>query len=581
MSDRPEGWERAQKALRANLSPRYCRLDGLERYVDGTQYEGMASWYAPDVPMLERAPNIIEPVTEEAIASYVDLLTGQGRFPVLHSGPEEGEDDEDSGLPEEEAAVVDRAIRKIADQSRLRRAAATALREGLGCGTSVCLVAMKRGKIHIEHSKAKWCAGQWDAAGDLLSVEIRYPYIEEYRDTRDGRLAVRTMLHRRVVDAVADTVYQPARASESGAEPDEWRVESRVEHGYGFCPAVWWAHDRRVGDVGSPDGRALHQDVCDEIDALNRSLSQRDRAGVYCGDPLLVEIGVDAGHNPAPVSRTAEPMRSYADESPSAVRANQQWRSSSGAPARRRGPSTVWQYSSPDTSVQFLTLEKDALGALTGNIEDTRRIIEHALGYVRVSPESLRMSGGSLGEVSGKALEWMYRRQLSRCETLREDLRDGWLIPVVEMCLRVVRHHVSRPDLGPLLLADAAAVAPILDAFEVVVAGAGGEPRRLWLGLPLWLAWGQYFEESASDKAAVADRVREDFLAGMISRLTAVEALAGYYGIETPLAYVDALDAAPHANRAPPPQTPSAPKVADGADESAGGVTHGQTAADG
>jgi hypothetical protein len=133
--------EKAQKIVQANLSPRYFVLDQLERYTIGTQYAHLARWGQEDLPLFERAPCIQYPIVARAIDSNADLCLGEGRWPLITSNP--GEDDtafdERLGLNEDESGVLDRGIKAIVDQSRLRAIASELLCEAQGCKTAVAV----------------------------------------------------------------------------------------------------------------------------------------------------------------------------------------------------------------------------------------------------------------------------------------------------------------------------------------------------------------------------------------------------------------------------------------------------------
>ena len=66
----------------------------MERYVTGSQYEGMPSWYDDNVPLFKRGPDIVYPIVETAISSHVSMVLG--KMPVLTSAPDE--DDEEDGV---------------------------------------------------------------------------------------------------------------------------------------------------------------------------------------------------------------------------------------------------------------------------------------------------------------------------------------------------------------------------------------------------------------------------------------------------------------------------------------------------
>jgi hypothetical protein len=57
------------------------------------------------------------------------------------------------------------------------------------------------------------------------------------------------------------------------------------------------------------------------------------------------------------------------------------------------------------------------------------------------------------------------------------------------------------------------------------------------------LKWGPWFPLTAADAKVNSETVRADYQAGLISRQTAVEKLAPFYGIADAAAYVESLEA--------------------------------------
>ena len=102
--------ERARRAAEANTSQRHRALDRLERFVAGTQYEGLPSFWDDDTPLLDRAPCIVYPIVDCAIRSHASLVMGEGRFPALSTHGDDGEDEDHDGLDPEAAALLDRLI---------------------------------------------------------------------------------------------------------------------------------------------------------------------------------------------------------------------------------------------------------------------------------------------------------------------------------------------------------------------------------------------------------------------------------------------------------------------------------------
>lgn len=553
------GYSAAVELLHKSLSPRFRTLDLLERYVDGKQYEDWpAKWLgSDDVPLLERAPHVVEPIVRSALESYEDLLVGEGRFPVITTHPEEDEEDEDDegiGLSEEESEGLDRLIKHIEKQTELPSAACKAYRRAAGARTAVTKLGVKRGRLTIETFRAKRCWATWakDDPDKIVALEVKYPYIAETDGTGKAKHYaghVKVVWYRRVIDERFDIVYKPARANHDGGEPLAWTEQSRIEHGYGFCPVIWWAH-AKDDDQESDDGRAIHELLLDEIDALSRACSQHDRAALYCGDPQTVERGVEPGYNPCPGGVLARVPQPYVGEDPSVVQPYRQPGRRGGA--RRKGPGVVWTYppvgegSLPD--VELLTLAGDALDAVGKNRDYLVNMLAESMGWVRIDPANLRGTTGnvSLTSLSGRAIEWLYRRQLSRCNKERVDLGQRWLKPVVSMLIRIVAHHVrAAADNGVaslFLRGTKVLTEQLIKKLSRPVRSAAGVVADEWTGPELCLKWPPYFEPNENDAATISKQAREDLKAGLITRKTAVERIAPFYDIEDIDAYLDELE---------------------------------------
>jgi hypothetical protein len=542
--------QEAQKAVRANLSPRYVRLSRLEDYCAGTQYAGMQHWIWPerDVPLAERGPHVVEPISSNAISSYQDLLLGEGRWPTIKV--QSAEDDSPKGnakpapdvwddslaMAEDEREETEEFLDGMTEHARALSAAHEALGAAMSCGTVVTTIGAKLGKLVLENLAAKWCTPTWNALDpdQLDELDIRYPYtITEY-DAAEKKWKRKAKLYRRTITATTDTVYEPADAKDDGAEPT-WHAKAigkgSVQHGYGFVPAHWYAFDRKLMPESERDGHAIHADLLDEIDALNRACSQHNRAALYCGDPQFVETGVAAGHNPTAMGRPARGLAPYPIESQDVKAANEQWGMGgveAGGDRRKKGPGVVWRYDSKDVKVEVLTLPKEALEAIAMDRDDLREMIADALGWVRDREPGKAGGGLRFTGLSGEALKWMMQKQLSRCDRYRVDFGDGWILPIVRLALRIVMHHATQAS-GALYLAGAKSMGKTLARFVREVDNGDGTRTARWFDPPLLLDWPAYFPPTDADKSTVAKEARDDKQAGLVTLKTAVTRIEPFY----------------------------------------------------
>ena len=457
---RLDGFDAAIKAMRANTSPRAHYLAELESYVDGTQYAGRPDWFSVDAPLWERAPCVVYPIVRSAIDSNTDLVLGDGRFPDVTTHPDEDDTEfDDAALNEDDSKLVDRFIVEALRQVRFRSVAREVFSAAQGCGSSVVLYGVRAGKLFADTAKAQWCTPVFGSDRALASLEIAYPYLDQYQD-RSGKWSVRPKLYRRVIDARSDVTFLPADARPDGIAP-EWVADpaQTFAHGFGFCPAVWYPFMRGCSAVNDYDGKALHAHLLDEVRALDFSLSQRHRAALYAGDPQWTEIGVEQGSNPSGKGKAAGmPATANGGAATASNPITTRYAAPQGAKqGRRKSPGDVWQYEDPQTKVELHTLPGDALVSLSNHAADLRLKIAESMAVVFMDQEHIKLGA----QMSGKALEALKARQLDRCDQYRSDVGDHLLVPSIEMLLRVAK------SAGKLRLAGLDKVLPILSSWDV------------------------------------------------------------------------------------------------------------------
>lgn len=508
------GYTEARELLEKYLSQRSKALRDLERYVEGTQYEGLPDWFSDECPLWERAPCIVYPIVKTAIDSNSDLLLGEGRFPEIRA----------DGLEGDEADSFEKAVDKVIQQSRFKAAAREVFAAGQGCGSACAIFGVRGGRLAIETVFARWCEPQLDPEGAVVSLEVRYPYLAIVKDA-GGQEKVVCKLYRRTIDAQLDITYAPATAKEDGSEPN-WTVQTENQHGFGFCPVVWYAHTKGCAAYDDFDGRALHEHLTDEIRAHDFALSQRHRAALYAGDPQWTEIGVEPGFNPTgtgqrvemPASRTGRPgdqiTGGWVSETP-------QQQAKKG---RKKSPGVVWQYPTQDASkvkVELHTLPADALVAIDNHAKDLRGKIAEALGVVFIQADSLPNES----RLSGKALESFKAPQLSRIDSYRLDFGDRFMLPALGMLLRIALQAKVK-----------------IQGLDIVKAAASG-PSWSWHAPAFDLVWGAYYEPSGEDEELIVRGATEGKTAGFLTAKAAVKRIAGIYGIRDIEAYMLELQA--------------------------------------
>lgn len=514
-----EGYAEAAKILLRNQTPRYRRIEDLGKWMRGQQYDGRPGFWTDEFPLWERAPCIVYPIAAIAADSNVDLCFGEGRFPNLTAGPED-EKNEEGGLGKEASQVFDRFLRDYLRASRFK----SHVREGFEAAQgnrSACGVYGVRGdKPFCDLLEAKWCTPTLGVHGEVIELEVKYPYLEEYKKP-DGKWAVRAMLYRRVINATSDTTFKPGVAKEDGNEPS-WTPDAAqtIQHNLGFAPVVWYPFMKGCVAVNQYDGHAIHEDLTDEIFAHDLALSQRHR-GALLSEPQIVETGVQAGYNPTDGGQTASVPSTLHGGAPSAenpITGSFQL-GGNPKPARKKGPGTVWQYPSHETKVDVLIYPGDALKAQDDNARDLRIKLQEALAVVFLDPENLKLAN----TISGKALDSLKQRQIDRCDQFRDDLEDNFITPAIKMQLRIAAKVKPK------------AVRSLPKALPSILK----EPD-------VRVVWGPYSRPDPTEQKVIVELVRkalgESGDEPIITREIALNKLADIFSIENVKAVLEQLD---------------------------------------
>ena len=511
------GFMQAERMAQQWLSPRYRKLDRLERYVVGEQYEGLPDFFNPkqDVPLMERAPNVVHSIVEAAIRQHCDFAFGEGRFPGVSAAADDDERLLGEGMPDEMAQLYEAWLRLLMRNACFPEACGDALANAEACGTAVSVVALVSGCPTIQTLRAKWCTPEFDESGStIVALEVQYPYFC-YEKSDQGQWMVYAKLYRRRIDAQRDVVYKPLDMASMGATPrdDQWQEDpaKSVTHALGFCPVIWYKLRSSYEHASEIDGYPIHGTQLDELDALNYSLSQRGRAAIYSGDPQAYETGVDPQAPPAGgMGRAAiVPAKDGSGYVFGSI--------TGGRPARKKGAGTVWSYENPEAKVGLLSLPGDALNSISDHVADICDKIGEVLGYTKASPETVK------GAMSGKALAFLYHRTTSFVDGLRQDFWHGWMVPTLNMLNRVVYTQERRAP-GSVYIHGVQRAMPILATFSVDVQGV-----TMWMPPRLRARWGKYFGLTAQDESEVVRMTVDAYNARVIPLRLALEKLQNIY----------------------------------------------------
>ena len=530
--------QEADGILLAGQSPRYRELDRLQRIFDGTIYDGRPGWYdlSVDVPLQERKPCIQMPVVAAAVESNASFALGEGKFPAITSLCSE-DDSDNGGLSKVDSVKLDAFNLRLIKTSRLEAASRQLLRMAQASRTAVAILGFRKGLPNVEAVWAKTCTPTFNPQDpeEVLKLDISYRFLRQVQDPQTAEWSPQVYQYRRVIDAQADTTFVPVlvEAKTDFPVPSTPDKTKTIVHGFGFCPVVWWRCMASAEPGIDIDGRAIHERVCDAVQALDRALSQRDRAALYCGDPQWFMTGVDPSNPVGPSGRAA--VQPTPDNPTGDPRKQGQWgaafNGNAGKAVTKKGPGVVWATENPSASAQLITLPGDALAAIDAHANDLLNKISEGMHVVRLDPIALRGSA----DISAKAMTIMYAKQLSRVAQLRQDFGDKCMMPILNLFYRMMiakSAGVFVPGLANIL--------PILQKSAQVFAGG----VNIWFGPKLETQWPDYFDPSDADETAqIANSIAAlSSSPPLITLQSAVEHIKSVFRISDCGKYVEALN---------------------------------------
>lgn len=531
--------------------PRAKEIENLAAYAECTQYAGRPAWMDESSPsaLLDRAPAINDPVVRKAISTHVAFCLGETRWPeITASSSEDDEDiDEDWGLDEDDSAALDRFVNVVLVRyARLKTVARQMMAHAMAQKSCAVLLSLKKGRLFAETIRASWCTPTLDDIGQCLKLEIFYPYVDDYFDPVKRQWLKRCMLYRRVIDDKADTVYIPQPGNEYGTRPKNWAVDTAKTraHGLGWCPVHWYPFMKECEAGGDLDGHAIHEHQRAEIDAYNIALSQRHRGAVTAGDPTAVETGVEDGQGP---DRSQSPARAVivkGSRGPSGTNQGDPvetgYISSTAARyarkgKRKRGAGQIWTYASKDAKVYYLSLPVGALDAIDKHAIDLGNKLAAAFNAVFVDPADVHTHAA----MSGKALAFVFSRQIAFCDRVRQDFEACALIPVVDMLLRLIC-TVGKDNPRAIYVPGVAKVTPILEQFLRDVA----DGSKVWMPPRLECRWGPYFGAGEQEQLFLVQLAAAAVDAGICTTEMAVDKLlqANVFDAGSAAAVIEAIN---------------------------------------
>jgi hypothetical protein len=500
---------------------RFKRLNILDAYFAGTQYEGLPDFWTgligdsgTPAPLRERAPCIVYPLPKAAVNQATRFTFGEGRFPTLKVQPVDAEDAiaPALALSDKEAALLHAAIVGLVEQARLRSAMRTLLRRGLSCCTGVAVISLRGGRFELDLPHPKNCIPTFapGSCSELAALTVCYRFDKLVPDEKTGEIKYKSHWYRRDITATEYVVFEDALIDPAKRDiPIAWTRDDAVtvKHNLGFCPAVWIPNLRE--NDGDPDGSSLYEGLEDEFDALNFALSQRHRGINYWGVPQPWEALGDVSLAPAGAARVAAPVNDSGG-----ARGYSRASGGSDGGARATAPDHMWTYRDAKAQVGLLETTGKAFDAASKHVLDIRARILEAIDVVLLDPSTI----AGKGDISAKALSYLYAPLLGLVDELRECWWTHGLQPIIGMMLRII----AKLDGQGIYL-------PAIKRVTALVRGFVIEGR--WLPPAMTPIWGNYFSPS---NAEIQMAVTTAALARgkLISKRSATRFVASDFGVE-------------------------------------------------
>lgn len=251
-------------------------LDLLDSYYDNEQYDDLQDWedaLKSDlyVPVRDRKPRIIYNVAKVLVDKVAAKLVGESTFPKFIID----DNDDDNEF-----------FRTVMKAVKFRARLMDPVRNTLKHGACFVRYYVVEGNVQIEYAKSKYCWPEFDAAGELEQIEIKYVFYDQNDRDRNG--TPKKKWYRLILTKTADILFDTPEYK-PGVRPT-FTEAARADHGLGWVQGVWM---QTHNDKFDYDGYSLYGDILGFIDDMNYSLSQTSQAVQYNQDPQLAINGMD------------------------------------------------------------------------------------------------------------------------------------------------------------------------------------------------------------------------------------------------------------------------------------------------
>lgn len=491
-------------------------LDELSSEIVSTQgyippgFADMSTQSASKFPLKFRRPTAPYALVKVIVDRFTGLLFSEQQHPEIKV----------EGDP-----VTEDWLRAVADSTRIWQCLIQARAYGGALGTAVLGFQFSNGKPVIEVHDPCWVQPTFVEHGSsmLRSIEKRYTFPKEIRDEATGRWETKQFWYRRVIDESSDVLFEPAEVG-SGEEPD-WKEARRVDHNFGFCPAVW-VQNLPVQDTedGDPD---CTQAVYETVAAIDTLVSQANRALLANCDPQLV-------------------VTTKADMTD----------------VRLSGDSAL---KIPEGDAKFLEVQATGPKAALELADQLRKQVLEMAQCILEHPD--------VAAKTATEVERMYQSMLAKADVLREQYGQKGIIPLLEMIYKAAyklgqAQPIAQPQatVGPPEQALPGQPAPVVDPNDgilqpqvatmvrsVVVLPPRYEKdalgvmqrveRELGGGGTINLKWPGYFQPTLTDVGLAVTAAVGAMSGGLMDDETAIGFIAPYFKVEDKTDLVDKVRA--------------------------------------
>ena len=236
----------------------------VDKYLKSTQYNHLTDWTVgadPEncIPIRERKPIIIFPMSKLFTDRLSAKLLGNSVFPALTI-----EEDPDT------QEFMNLMIKSTWFKSKMLQAS----KKYISHGSVFVRYRLVEGAFKIEHYNPNYCYPEFDGAGNLLKVDIKFVF-EDFEDL-DHNGKPKPKWFKLELNQQADILYDNPEFK-AGAEP-QFKVVEQADHGLDFVQGEWI---RNIDIEKQVDGLSLVSEIFDFVDSFNYGLSQSDKAVSY------------------------------------------------------------------------------------------------------------------------------------------------------------------------------------------------------------------------------------------------------------------------------------------------------------